>query len=126
MRILQVMPAFGLAGAEIMCENLTYKLHKLGHNVGAVAALLYRSNDIILYTNKHILNRSALKKYKLYALNFIIFIAFATVNYFINIAVSSFLDLVIKAVIVCILVFSVFFTANIVLNRKILSELRRR
>lgn len=27
------MPEFGLAGAEIMCENLTYELKKLGHTV---------------------------------------------------------------------------------------------
>ena len=33
MKIVQVMPEFGLAGAEIMCENLVYELIRHGHDV---------------------------------------------------------------------------------------------
>ncbi len=33
MKIIQVMPVFGMGGAEIMCENLVYELKKLGHEV---------------------------------------------------------------------------------------------
>ncbi len=33
MKIIQVMPEFKLAGAEIMCENLAYQLKKRGHDV---------------------------------------------------------------------------------------------
>lgn len=33
MKIFQVMPVFGMGGAEIMCENLVYELKKLGHDV---------------------------------------------------------------------------------------------
>ena len=33
MKIIQVMPVFDLAGAEIMCENLCYELTKMGHKV---------------------------------------------------------------------------------------------
>lgn len=33
MKIIQVMPFFGLGGAEIMCENLVYELTKMGHEV---------------------------------------------------------------------------------------------
>lgn len=33
MKIIQVIPNFGLAGAEIMCENLIYKLRKLGRKI---------------------------------------------------------------------------------------------
>lgn len=33
MKIVQIMPDFGVAGAEIMCENLTYELDKLGNEV---------------------------------------------------------------------------------------------
>lgn len=43
MKILQVMPEFGLAGAEIMCENLTYELLKLGHKVTIVSLYNYKS-----------------------------------------------------------------------------------
>lgn len=43
MKIVQIMPEFGLAGAEIMCENLTYELIKLGHNVIVVSMYDYHS-----------------------------------------------------------------------------------
>ncbi len=43
MKIIQVMPEFGLAGAEIMCENLTYELQKLGHKVVIVSMYDYHS-----------------------------------------------------------------------------------
>ena len=33
MKIIQIMPEFGLGGAETMCENLTIELTKQGHNV---------------------------------------------------------------------------------------------
>lgn len=37
MKIIQIMPEFRLAGAEIMCENLTYELIKKGHEVMVVS-----------------------------------------------------------------------------------------
>lgn len=43
MKVVQVIPEFGLAGAEIMCENLTYELLKLGHNVVVVSMYDYHS-----------------------------------------------------------------------------------
>ena len=43
MKIVQVMPEFGLAGAEIMCENLTYALHDLGHEVTVISMYDYHS-----------------------------------------------------------------------------------
>ncbi len=43
MKVIQVMPEFELAGAEIMCENLIYELIKLGHDVVAVSMYDYRS-----------------------------------------------------------------------------------
>ena len=37
MKIIQVMPEFALAGAEVMCENLCYELTKMGHKVIAIS-----------------------------------------------------------------------------------------
>lgn len=37
MKIVQIMPYFGLGGAEIMCENLIYELIKLGHDVTVIS-----------------------------------------------------------------------------------------
>lgn len=43
MKIVQVMPEFGLAGAETMCENLTYELTKMGHSVTIISMYDYHS-----------------------------------------------------------------------------------
>ena len=43
MKIAQIMPEFGLAGAEIMCENLTYELRNAGHEVIVVSMYEYHS-----------------------------------------------------------------------------------
>lgn len=43
MNIVQIMPEFGLAGAETMCENLTYELTKLGHKVTVISMYDYHS-----------------------------------------------------------------------------------
>lgn len=43
MKIIQIMPEFGLAGAEIMCETLTYELRKMGHDVIVVSMYDYHS-----------------------------------------------------------------------------------
>ena len=37
MKILQVIPYFCFGGAETMCENLTYALLSLGHDVTVVS-----------------------------------------------------------------------------------------
>ena len=39
MKILQIIPFFCFGGAEIMCENLTYALKDLGHEVVAVSLM---------------------------------------------------------------------------------------
>lgn len=43
MIIVQVIPMFGLAGAETMCENLSIELHREGHKVVVVSLYNYRS-----------------------------------------------------------------------------------
>lgn len=45
MKIMQIIPAFRMAGAETMCENLCNALNKLGHEVIAVS--LYSEKTII-------------------------------------------------------------------------------
>jgi glycosyltransferase involved in cell wall biosynthesis len=63
MNIVQVMPEFGLAGAEIMCENLTYELVKNGHKVTIISLYDYysgiterleRAGISIIYLGKHL------------------------------------------------------------------------
>ena len=63
MKIIQVVPFFGLGGAEIMCENLVYELTKMGHEVivlslydrqTAITQRFAEANVDIRYLNKKI------------------------------------------------------------------------
>ncbi len=45
MKIVQVIPYFGMGGAETMCESLVYELKKLGHEVIVVS--LYSKETVI-------------------------------------------------------------------------------
>ena len=44
MNIVQVIPMFGLAGAETMCENLTIELCRRGNNVNVISLYDYHSS----------------------------------------------------------------------------------
>lgn len=61
MKVVQVIPEFGIGGAETMCANLTIELHKQGHDVLVVSLYPYQSaitkrieeNQVqIVYLNK--------------------------------------------------------------------------
>ncbi len=43
MKIIQVMPEFGLAGAEVMCETLTCELIRMGYDVEVISMYDYHS-----------------------------------------------------------------------------------
>lgn len=61
---LALVPRFGIFGAL----------------AGTIAALLYRSNDIIIYGNRRILDRSALPSYLLYGVNILAFVPVAILS----------------------------------------------
>ena len=79
---------------------------------GTIAALLYRANDMIIYANKKILNRSPWVTYKRWIILFAVF-AFVVVfcDRFVNIQTDSYLTLILYAVVftvcICVLYFSV-------------------
>ena len=62
--------------------------------IGTIAALLYRSNDIILYASHQVLNRKALITYKRWGVNLAVFILVLFINQFINIELNSYLKII--------------------------------
>ena len=50
--------------------------------LGTIAALLYRSNDIILYANHRLLGRSARRSYRLYLVHFAAFVPIVLITHF--------------------------------------------
>lgn len=80
--------------------------------LGTLLALLYRTNDMILYANKRILNRSPWKEYRLHLFNFLIFGLFAAFSVGCPIQASGYAELLGKAVIVSIIVIFVYISLN--------------
>lgn len=51
MKIIQIIPMFGLAGAETMCENLTLELARQGHQVQVISLYDYHSDITVRMEN---------------------------------------------------------------------------
>ena len=83
---------------------------------GTILALLYRTNDIILYTNRTILQRSAKKEYVLYGSNIAVFAVIALLREKITIDAFSYTQLVAYAVVGFVLVSVVYLAANMIIN----------
>lgn len=97
----------------------SYYLGIYGVLLGTVAALLFRSNAIIIYCSKHILNRSSKSTYLHWGINVAIFTILSVVSRYISIPVlNSYFKIGIYAVLVAIVTLPVFFIVNSLLNRK--------
>ncbi len=95
--------------------------------LGTVIALLYRTNDMIIYANKKILKRSPWKEYKLYLFNCLIFILFAVWNVNFPIRALGYVELVCKAVIVSIAVFLIYVVLNVLaFGKNIIKSIKTR
>jgi O-antigen/teichoic acid export membrane protein len=57
----------------VVSLTLVWSLGLYGVLLGTIVALLYRANDIIIYTSKKILKRSCYKAYKPVVINFVLF-----------------------------------------------------
>lgn len=92
-----------------------FKFGMYGVLVGTIIALLYRTNDIIIYSNCHILNRKPYRTYKLIILNIIImlgvYLLFSKVimNYLV---LETYISLFISAAISGIAILAIFFILN--------------
>lgn len=76
--------------------------------LGTIAALLYRSNDVILYANHRILRRSSLKEYALYGANALVFAGGVILCSKITLPISNYLQWFGYAVVIGIAVFAVY------------------
>ena len=85
--------------------------------LGTVLALLYRTNDILIYANKKILNRSPKKVYTTCVVCLIISVAFVAVFNMVDFKFANYLTLTIGAAITCITVIIVQFIANFAVDR---------
>lgn len=75
-----------------------YRYGIYGVLIGTIAALLYRANAIIIYTNKNILKRSPLVTYKRWGWNFSIFVLLFIINRVYSVSCTSYYQWIILAI----------------------------
>lgn len=76
--------------------------------VGTIAALLYRSNDIIIYANRKVLSRKVWITYRRWLVNLAVFVIVLFINRLLFIEMSSYVVLILYCIpysIACILLF---------------------
>lgn len=86
--------------------------------IGTIVALLYRTNDMIIYGNRVIMKRSPVSEYKILLPNAILFAAFVFIGYTKPIVVSSYLELIWIAIIVSAIVAVTYALPNLIVYRK--------
>lgn len=84
--------------------------------VGTIVALLYRTNDVILYANRKIMNRSPLKTYRRWLQNTILMVFFAVVIPNFLPSIDSYLLWGINAIWVSIVCFAVYFVVDTIFD----------
>ena len=85
---------------------------------GTVVALLYRTFDIIVYSNKRLLARSPKKTISIYAINILIFVLITVCSHLVNPVIENYVDFFIIGVIATIVSIVVFFVVNLLLHKQ--------
>lgn len=88
---------------------------------GTIAALLFRSNAMILYANRKILNRNPWITYRRWLLNLAIFIFVTIVTKYVFsfIALDSYIAIVFWAIVCCIVIIPIFFVTVSLVDRDV-------
>lgn len=88
--------------------------------VGTIAALLYRTNDMIIYANKKILNRSPWKTYRRWLVNLALFITVTLLSkpIFAHISLDTYPKIILWAAITCVVVIPLFFAVSSLFDRE--------
>lgn len=85
------------------------KLGVYGVLIGTITALLYRTNDIIIYSSRHILKRSSWITYKRWFINIILFLIIAIIAAKLNISPNSYVRFLLTGLILLIIIIPIFF-----------------
>ena len=86
--------------------------------IGTVVALLYRVNDIIIYSNKTILKRSPLPAYRTWLVNIAFSVGVALLVTRLNLPTDNYISLIISAGVVTVVTVPTQILVNFVINKK--------
>ena len=97
-----------------------WKFGLYGVLIGTIAALLYRTNDMILYANRRILNRSPWITYRRWLLNAALFVVVTVVGkrFFAGVALDTYPKIIFWAAVSCIVVLPLFFAVVSLFDRE--------
>ncbi len=93
--------------------------------LGTIAALLYRTNDIIIYANRMILQRSPWVTYRRWLSNFGVFAVIAVINHYWQPAMANYVVLILWAAVYTVAVLLAYLLVAFVVNRAESLELIR-
>lgn len=97
-----------------------FKFGIYGVLIGTIAALLYRTNDMIIYANKKILHRSPWTTYRRWLLNLALFIGITLLSkaVFAHIALDSYFSIIVWAAVCCVVIIPFFFVTVSIFDRE--------
>ena len=105
----------------VVCVNL---LGIYGVLIGTLAALLYRANDMIIFTRKRVLGQSPWKTYAKWVVNLIVFVVIVFLsNRLFPINADNFFSLILYAIGYLIMVFALYGIANALVFHKHFSKI---
>ncbi len=87
--------------------------------IGTILAVLYRSTDIIIYSNKNILERSPWRTVKRWLINVGVFLLIIYITDFLQIYPKSYLTVFVFAIILAILVVPIYFIVASLFEREV-------
>ena len=89
--------------------------------IGTIAALLYRTNDMIIYANRKILKRSPWKTYRRWLVNLALFVAVTLLSktVFAHISLDTYPKIILSAAASCVVVIPLFFAVSSLFDREI-------
>ena len=94
---------------------------------GTIAALLYRTNDMILYANHIILNRSAWPTYRRWLTNLLLFSVFCVSSKLLyqEVLLNSYIAIILWAILSCIVIIPIYIVIDSALDRDVFRNVVR-
>jgi len=90
--------------------------------IGTILALLYRTNDMIIYSNKTVLNRSPWLTYKIWLVNIVFSLGVSVLFYMIPVKLDNYFVIVLEAVTMCAVVVPLQIFAGYIVNPRVARE----
>lgn len=85
--------------------------------LGTIVALIYRSNDMILFANHRIMRRSALPTYRRWGINFIITIILLLIFFSYELSFSTYIELFLNGLWISFVILLIFFGVSTILEK---------